>query len=300
MTEVPGKLANNQTAYIKFENGAIEIEVEKGLFSKKRTPHTKIMIKDINSIELIEEENKIFYRLILNYGERNEVQFLSKTDQLIEFKEEISGAHNRYNERVEEASRRFYNIRKNNLGIIRLNLEFCDTLLDITQSLDSKVDWEKIYIKFNQLKLIQRDYDQLEDLKLHKISLEHLSYLLEKRYVEEFLNEVYELLDTIYRASVQASKNEIEYFYEKYHHIFINILFKAWDQKISKTTGINPLDPKSIEKDVFFLFEKIKSEKCKASMPSFDYYQIIIQLYYYIECLEKIQFSLEDLFLDLK
>ncbi len=298
MTEVSGKLANNQKAYIKFENDAIEVEVEKGLFSKRRKPHSKIMINDINSIELIEEENKIFYRFILNYGEKNKVQFLSNTDQLIGFKEEISEAHKKYKERVEEASRSFYNIRNSNLAIIRLNLEFCDILFDINQSLNGSVEWDKIYLKFNQLKLIQRDYDQLGDLKLHKISLEHLSYLFEKRYVEEFLNEAYELLDIIYRASVQASKNEVKYFDVKYYHIFQRILFKLWDKKLSIITGIDPLNYKSIETEVTSLVDKVKSEKCGVQMPSLDYNKIINHLYYYIECLEKVDYDLEDLVLE--
>lgn len=298
MPEVAGKLQNRRTAYLSFHNNTIKVEAERGLFSKQREKYATIVIPEINSIELETGRQPYpkYYNLSLSFGEEQKLDFYTLDEKILEVKEKITETHKTYTEKMERALRCIHRTRANHLTSIILNLDFCYTLFKILIGLDGPVNWNSVREDYKQLVSIHEDLNLLEEPKLHKISLETLGHSIERRLVEELVNETYDILDTVYRGAVQASQSKVEYFNENYHLSFISILYRAWEKKLSTASGLQCLDEKIIEREISSLVDELASEIDGIHEPnSFEHTKMMKYLHYYIQCLEKVQVKPPDI-----
>jgi hypothetical protein len=291
MTEVTCKLGNGQKSYLRYENDTIEINTEKGFLSKTRIPYANFTIQDIDSIKFEKEEknNISTYKLVMNYHEKEEVVFISG-EQLIDLKNEIVEAHEEYIKKIETAKSNYYHIREKNLTNIILNLDFCSTLFKILETSNGHIEWNTIHDHFDQLELIYNDINLMGDSKIYNISLDKLRNLIDNRLLPEIFNEIYELLETLFRTSIQMSENKIDFFNEEYHRLFIVILFRSWDHKLSKITMIEPIDPVALYRDTELLSVELR-ENIKDNITSSEYWKVINYIYYWIESLENLPFK---------
>jgi hypothetical protein len=296
MPEVVGKLINGQTAYLEFNN-YVKVITERGLFSKTREDYVSIYLPEISLIEM-ERGYKPYeksYRLKIKYQE-NELLFFTSNEKILEVKDEITEAYNNYLEKIEEEKRNFYKIRKNHLAQISLNLELCDKLFKILLKLNGPVNWSGIEEDFKQFVMIYHDIEFIKEPQVHNITIKNMGQYIEFRHIEELFNEIFGLLDTIYRGNLQTSLNKVKYFNERYHKIFFSIIFMVWDHNLSKLTGLKPIDKSNIERELISLSDRIGLELKEVRRPSrFEYIDIINYLNYNIQCLEKVEFEFSSI-----
>ena len=112
--------------------------------------------------------------------------------------------------------------------------------------------------------------------------------LIDKRHVPEFVSESYELLETLFRTSIQLSENEGRYFNVKYHRLFSSTLFRIWDKKLSKITTTEPLGSELLHNEINQLSQELNKEEIEISSPSLEQDEVINYLHY---CIERLEFT---------
>ena len=226
----------------------------------------------------------------MSYHEKEEAVFISG-DQLIDLKNEIVEAHEEYIRKIETAKSNYYHIREKNLTNIILNLDFCSTLFKILETSNGHIEWNTIHNHFDQLELIYKDINLMGDSKIYNISLDKLRNLIDNRLLPEIFNEIYELLETLFRTSIQMSENKIDFFNEQYHRLFIVILFRIWDHKLSKITLNEPLERKALDNHIDTLRQYLLIENIEINFTSSECWKVIKYLHYCIERLKNVQFK---------
>ena len=243
MPEAWGKLSKGQTAKLELSEDRISVSVQRGLIGRKLTPYKEITLGDINNVELYEGEKPFTgsQRLRMMYsveGGGDELSFFTAQEDQIR---EIHGIIREDIARREEQLRRqiieYKETRERQLNMLYQDLEMVDLIFDFVVGLSGEIKWRYLHDTLGRMEQVQREMEALGSSH-YRFSLEGLESKLVQRHVNEIKNEAAGLLELVLHGVTEASSHPVEWFNEKYHHLFVTTLFLMRNKEVSELIGV--------------------------------------------------------------